>query len=103
MPKKTIEMPKFKNESDEADWWASRTGRAYLRRKSNEARAKGIKFVGSRLVAELNKKNTTQIALRLPEPDIKQARIIAARKGIGYQTLLKMILHEGLEREARQS
>jgi predicted DNA binding CopG/RHH family protein len=36
-----------------------------------------------------------QIALRLPEPDIKQARMIAAWKGIGYQTLLKMIVHEG--------
>jgi predicted DNA binding CopG/RHH family protein len=103
MPKKPVEMPKFKNESDEADWWASRAGRAYVQRKSREAQAKGIKFAGSPLVAELNKKNSTQIALRLPEPDIKQARILAARKGIGYQTFLKMLVHEGLEREAQRS
>jgi len=102
MPRKPVEMPKFKNESDEADWWASAAGRAYVQRKAKEAQAKGIKFAGSPLVAELNKKNSTQIALRLPAPDIKQARIVAARKGIGYQTLLKMLVHEGLEREARR-
>lgn len=27
---------------------------------------------------------------------------IAGRKGIGYQTLLKMLVHEGLQREARR-
>jgi predicted DNA binding CopG/RHH family protein len=103
MPKKQVEMPKFKNESDEADWWASPAGRTYVQRKSREARAKGIKFAGLSLVNELNKKSSIQIALRLPEPDIKQARIIAARKGIGYQTFLKMLVHEGLEREAQRS
>jgi predicted DNA binding CopG/RHH family protein len=58
---------------------------------------------GSPLVAELSrKKKSTQIAIRLPETDIAQARKIAERKGIGYQTLLKMLLHEGLEREGRR-
>ncbi len=42
-----------------------------------------------------------QIALRLPVSDIELARKIADRKGIGYQTLLKMFVHEGLAREAR--
>jgi predicted DNA binding CopG/RHH family protein len=43
------------------------------------------------------------MALRLPEPDVARAREIAARKGIGYQTLLKMLVHEGLRREARRA
>jgi predicted DNA binding CopG/RHH family protein len=43
-----------------------------------------------------------QIALRLPEGDLAEARKIAARKGIGYQTLLKMLVREGLQREARR-
>ena len=42
------------------------------------------------------------IALRLPEADLLQARKIAARKGIGYQTLLKMLVREGLIRESRR-
>jgi hypothetical protein len=95
-------MPSFKSESEEADWWASAAGRAYVKGKSNAARAKGIKPSGSSLVARLNQPST-QIAIRLPGADIEQARKIAERKGIGYQTLLKMIVHEGLQREARRS
>jgi hypothetical protein len=33
---------------------------------------------------------------------LAKAKQIAERKGIGYQTLLKMIVHEGLERAGRQ-
>jgi predicted DNA binding CopG/RHH family protein len=102
MPRKTIEFPKFKNESDEADWWASKEGRAFAEQKSREAQAKGIKFSGSSVIARMNKKSSTQIALRLPGTDIQEARKIAGRKGIGYQTLIKMIVHEGLQREAKR-
>jgi predicted DNA binding CopG/RHH family protein len=47
-----------------------------------------------------NKKGSVQIAIRLPEADLAQARKIAGRKGIGYQTLLKMLVHEDLASEA---
>jgi predicted DNA binding CopG/RHH family protein len=102
MPRKT-EMPKFKNEDEEADWWASAAGRHYVESRAKLAQAKGIKFAGSRLLARLSEKRTTQIAIRLPGDDIEVARRIAGRKGIGYQTLLRMIVHEGLQREARRS
>ncbi len=102
MSKRTLEMPRFKTEDEEADWWASPAGRAYVKQKSAAARAKGTETAGSSLVAKLNKKASVQIALRLPEANIKQAREIAGRKGIGYQTLLKMFVHEGLQREARR-
>jgi predicted DNA binding CopG/RHH family protein len=101
MPDKGTEMPRFKNESEEADWWASAAGRAFLRKKSKEWKAKGVSPRGSALVTKLNK-GSTQIALRLPAADLEQARKIAKRKGIGYQTLLKMLVHEGLERERPQ-
>ena len=99
---KTTEIPKFKSESQEADWWASRAGRDYVKRRSAEAQLKGAKPAGSRLISEVNKKSSVQIAIRLPEDDLEQARKIAGRKGIGYQTLLKMLVHEGLRREARR-
>ena len=103
MARTTMEIPKFKTESEEAEWWASTAGRSYVKRKSRAQHAKGAKVAGSPLVAELSrKKKSTQIAIRLPETDIAQARKIAERKGIGYQTLLKMLLHEGLEREGRR-
>ena len=100
MKKAAIELPKFRNEDEEADWWASREGREFLKQKSASTQRKPMK--GSRLVARLNRPASVQIALRLPEPDLEKARELATRKGIGYQTLLKMLVHEGLRREARR-
>ena len=103
MNKNKVEIPKFKNESQEADWWASNPGREYVKQKSASAKSKGVEMKGSRLIAKLNKKSSVQIAIRLPEQDLEHARQIAERKGIGYQTLLRMLVHEGLSREARRS
>jgi hypothetical protein len=106
MNKKPIDIPKFANEGEEADWWASRQGREFVKRKSagplGGPLRKGSVPKGSRLVGQLNRTASVQIALRLPEPDVTKAREIATRKGIGYQTLLKMLVHEGLRREARR-
>jgi len=58
MTRKPVRMRKFQSESEEADWWGSRAGRAYVKQKSAEARskggAKGTEPSGSRLVAALN-------------------------------------------------
>ena len=97
---KPSRVPRFKSEDDEAKWWASAEGREFLRRHSAAGTVK--KRRGSPLVAQLNRANSVQIALRLPAPDLAKAREIAGRKGIGYQTLLKMLVHEGLRREARR-
>jgi hypothetical protein len=102
MKKKELKMPRFRNEGEEADWWASPLGRAFVKQKSAEVRSKGSRVKGSRLVGGLNRKNSVQIAIRLPAADLAQAREIAERKGIGYQTFLKMLVHEGLIREARR-
>lgn len=96
----TVRVPHFANESEEADWWASADGRKFL--KAQPAQPQKQAPVGSKLVAKLGKANSVQIALRLPSPDLAKAREIAERKGIGYQTLLKMIVHEGLQRVERQ-
>lgn len=96
---KSPKMPRFKNESQEADWWASAAGRAFVKRKSTGGRKSKTHARGSKVVAKLNETASVQIALRLPQADIAQARKIAERKGIGYQTLLKMLVREGLIRE----
>lgn len=66
MNNKSLEMPKFRGESDEADWWASWAGRDYVKRKSAEAQAAGIKVGGSPLVAKLNQEPSVRIALHPP-------------------------------------
>ncbi len=92
--------PKFTNEDEEASWWASREGRNFIKAQSETHIAE--RQQGSTLVSKLSPASTVQIALRLPAPDLAKAREIADRKGIGYQTLLKMLVHEGLRREARR-
>jgi hypothetical protein len=96
--KKPLGKPNFQNEEEEAQWWASSEGRAFLKRQPPAP--PDTKRRGSPLVSRLNVTTSVQIALRLPAPDIAKAREIAERKGIGYQTLLKMLVHEGLQREA---
>jgi hypothetical protein len=103
MKKKPITIPKFANEPEEADWWASREGREFVKQHAAGSAKKGRASKGSRLVSQLNRTSSVQIALRLPEPDVAKARELATRKGIGYQTLLKMLVHEGLRREARRA
>jgi hypothetical protein len=77
-------------------------GETFIKQGSGESASKKKKSGGSPLLSRLNKAGTVQIALRLPETDLAEARRIAMRRGIGYQTLLKMLLHEGLRREARR-
>jgi hypothetical protein len=93
-------MPKFRNEDDEAKWWAGAAGREFLKRRSAAVASK--KRGGSVLVSGLSRASSVHIALRLPAPDLAKARKIAGHKGIGYQTRLKMLVHEGLQREARR-
>ncbi|MBY0508118.1 MAG: BrnA antitoxin family protein [Bryobacteraceae bacterium] len=96
-----VSRVKFANEQEKAKWWASPKGREFV--KKQPARKSNQPSGGSPLVAKLARANSVQIALRLPSPDLAKAREIAERKGIGYQTLLKMILHEGLQRAGRQN
>ena len=94
---KKRKIPAFANEAEEAKWWASDEGRTFLKERSGDAPAGGR----SRLVVKRAGAKSVQIALRLSPADLSKAREIAERKGIRYQTLLKMVVHEGLRRAER--
>lgn len=49
----------------------------------------------------LVKPPSQKVMLRIPTGDLDRARRLAAAKGIGYQTYIKMLLHDGLDREER--
>jgi len=53
----------------------------------------------SKRTGSLMKPPTQKVMLRIPTGDLERARRQAADKGIGYQTLMKMLLHEALARE----
>jgi predicted DNA binding CopG/RHH family protein len=85
-------LPEFRDEAEEADWWY-RTSDAI----SDFAVEHGLH--GKRPARGVARPTS----IRLPAEDLERARKLAAHKGIGYQTYLKMLLHEALGREERRS
>ena len=83
-------VPKFRNEAEEARWWEQISDATF-----DFAVEHGLK----------GKRPATGVArptsIRLRPDDIERARKLAARRGLGYQTYLKMLLHEALEKEER--
>jgi predicted DNA binding CopG/RHH family protein len=48
-------------------------------------------------------RETRNITIRIANSDIERARKLAEKKGIGYQTYIKMLLREGLDREEKRA
>ncbi len=48
------------------------------------------------------RRESKNITIRVALADIERARSLAARKGIGYQTYVKILLKEALDRESRR-
>ena len=92
MPKKTTAIPQFKTEAEEAEWWDSHPEVA------TEIMKRAIKSGRARRSVPLK-----TVTMRLPVPDIEAAQDLAARKQLPYQTYIKMLLHEALERERRSA
>lgn len=96
MPQK-IDIPVFKSEAEEAKWWASQEDR--IAQEFEEAVATGQ--AGRGTAARRAALPTTTI--RLDPKDIELARSQAERKGLRYQTYLKMLLHEALRSQDKAS
>ena|SRR5438034_10672130 len=92
--KKTI-IPKFTSEAQDAQWHDrhKRELESAMERRLKEGSTLTLRQAVSR--AKLR-----AVTIRLATEDIDRARGLAARKGIGYQTYIKLLLREALEREA---
>jgi predicted DNA binding CopG/RHH family protein len=91
-----FKVPKFKNESEEAQWWHSQG--------KNITRAFEQAAVEGRLGRGTAKRKgaTPTTTIRLEAEDIARARAQAERKGLRYQTYLKMLLRETLLKEEKK-
>jgi len=88
MNKKPIAIPKFRTEAEEAQWWDRHPEVA------TEIMKRALKSGKARRRVPLK-----TVTMRLPVPDIEAAQNLADRKGLPYQTYIKMLLHEALARE----
>ncbi len=81
-------IPEFKSEADEFEFWSKEDSTEYI----DWSKAKGAKLV--------NLKPTLRtISVRLPVAMIEDLKVLANRRDVPYQSLLKMFLAERLERE----
>ena len=92
-----IETPEFKSEAEEAKWWDEHED--LLADKFEQAAKEGL--LGHGRVARQG--NTPTTTIRLDPNDISIARTQAEKKGLKYQTYLKMLLHEALQEEEERS
>lgn len=94
-------IPHFANEADEAQWWYEQ--RDKLTAKAEAALARGeLKL---RRLAPSPPDSPTpakNITIRVAEQDLTRARQLAAKRGMRYQTYLKMLLHEALDNEEKR-
>ena len=49
------------------------------------------------------RRESRNITIRMPLADLQAAREMAQKKGLPYQTYMKMLLHQALEKERRAS
>ncbi len=92
-----LTTPKFANEAEEARWWANHQNE--IAKAFEKAAAEGR--VGRGTAARKGATPTTTI--RLDPDDVSRARAQAQRKGLRYQTYLKMLLREALLAEDRKA
>jgi predicted DNA binding CopG/RHH family protein len=92
-----LKIPEFKNETDEANWaFENRDGLAAAFLKAAEE--------GRVRQGTLKQRGVTPpTTIRLAPEDISRARTLAERRGLRYQTYLKMLIHEALEREEKKA
>jgi predicted DNA binding CopG/RHH family protein len=83
-------LPDFKSEAEEAKWWFEHQDE--LDEDFKQAAKEGR--LGRGTAARLGGIPTTTI--RLDPADIAMAREQASKRGLKYQTYLKMLVHEGL-------
>jgi predicted DNA binding CopG/RHH family protein len=83
-------LPDFKSEAEEAKWWFDNQDE--LDKEFAQAAAEGR--LGRGTAARIGGIPTTTI--RLDPDDIALAREQAGKKGLKYQTYLKMLVHEAL-------
>jgi predicted DNA binding CopG/RHH family protein len=83
-------IPRFESEDEEREYWATHDSTAHIDWK----RAKPMSF--PRL-----KPTTRTISLRLPDPLLENLKMLANKRDVPYQSLLKIFLAERIEKELR--
>ena len=89
---KLKKVPRFKSEKDELQFWSTHDSADYI------DYSKGKRALFANL-----KPSTRTISIRLPESLIEHLKVLANKRDVPYQSLLKMFLVEKVEEEFREA
>jgi len=81
-------IPEFKNEAEEQKFWATHDSTEYV----DWSKAKHAVFPNL-------KPSTKTISLRLPQTMLEELKLLANKRDVPYQSLLKTFLSERIESE----
>jgi predicted DNA binding CopG/RHH family protein len=81
-------IPKFTSEDKEREYWAKQDSTEVLDWKKS-----------SKVVLPNLKPSTKTISLRLPESMLEELKLLANKRDVPYQSLLKIFLSEKIEEE----
>ena len=91
MPTEIKEIPDSKDEEEERAFWTTHDSTEYIDWDSAE----------STILPQL-KPSTRTISLRLPETMLDELRVIANKRDVPYQSLIKVFLKERIDQELEQ-
>jgi len=89
MKKKT---PKFKSEKEEREFWSHNDSTEYVDWKNSK-----------KMTLPNLKPSLKTISLRLPQSMLEELKLLANKKDVPYQSLLKIFLAERIDKELKSS
>ena len=92
MKKQLKDIPNFKNEDEEREFWANEDSSEFLNWDDGEV----VSFPKL-------KPSTKTISLRIPESMLEELRVLANKRDVPYQSLIKVYLKEKINSELRQT
>ena len=90
--KKLKNIPEFKSEKEEREFWAENDSSDFI----DWNKSKPVSFPKL-------KPSTKTISLRLPESLLNEIKLVAHKRDVPYQSLIKIILKERIDEELRNS
>ncbi len=79
-------IPEFNNEDEEREFWAEHDSADYI----DWSKAQRVVFPNL-------KPSTKTISLRLPESMLNELRLLANKRDVPYQSLIKILLQESID------
>ncbi len=83
-------LPRFKSEDAEREFWATHSSTDFIDWRK-----------GKRVTLPKLKPSSQTISLRLPKPMLDRLKVLANKRDVPYQSLLKMFVAERLEAELK--